>query len=179
MVPDQATANAIAIALQGGASFAAAAAPAGARRRGHLGWPADPRRNLPALAGDAVATPHSRPPAGSIVGPIQSRIGWHVVKIDSVRREGGKPLSAARSEIAAKLAADKRKDALEDLVDPRPGRASTKAATSPKLRPQAKLTVTETPLITANGTARDNPPFACRPSSPRRFRTGFELTPGR
>ena len=42
---------------------------------------------------------------GAIVGPVQSDLGWHVVKVESVRQEGGKSLAAARVEIAASLTA--------------------------------------------------------------------------
>ena len=40
-----------------------------------------------------------------------------MVKVDSVKTEGGKSLDQARAEITAKLTADKRKSAIEDLVD--------------------------------------------------------------
>ena len=116
VVPDRNTANAIAARARGGASFVAAAAPAGSERGRHLRRPADPRRIRRRWPATRSRRRPSRPPSGGIVGPIQSDLGWHVVKVDSVRREGGKPLAAARAEIAAKLTADKRKEALTDLV---------------------------------------------------------------
>jgi peptidyl-prolyl cis-trans isomerase D len=97
------------------------------------------------------------------------------VKVDSVRREGGKTLAAARAEIAAKLTADKRKEALTDLVtkveDAIAGGSNYAEAAS-----QAKLPVTETPLITASGVARDNPDFRLPPELAPALKGGFELT---
>ena len=52
-----------------------------------------------------------------IVGPVQSDFGWVVVKVDSVKTQGGKSLAEATPEIAAKLNAQKHKDAIEDIVD--------------------------------------------------------------
>ena len=59
----------------------------------------------------------SLPPTGAVVGPIQSDFGWVVVKVDSIKAGSGKTLEQAKAEIAAKLNADKRKGAIEDLVD--------------------------------------------------------------
>ena len=52
----------------------------------------------------------------SIVGPIQSDLGWHVVRVDDLRGEAGRSLAEARAEIVTKLGADKRKEALLDRV---------------------------------------------------------------
>ena len=173
VVPSQNTANAIAARARGGASFVAATAPAGLS-------PADisvgpqTRVEFAALAGDAVAAAAFAAPSGGIVGPIQSDLGWHVVRVDAIRREGGKPLAAASAEIAAKLNADKRKDALADLVgkveDAVAGGSNYAEAAS-----QAKLTVTETPLITAAGTARDNPAYRFPADLAPALKVGFEL----
>jgi peptidyl-prolyl cis-trans isomerase D len=175
LVPNQNTANAIASRARAGASFVAATAPAGLS-------PADisvgpqTRSEYASLAGDAVATAAFAAPSGGIVGPIQSDLGWYVVKVDSVSREGGKPLSAARSEIAAKLTADKRKEALTDLVakieDAIAGGSNYAEAAA-----LAKLQVSETPLITAAGAARDNPTFHFPTELAAALRSGFDLTP--
>jgi peptidyl-prolyl cis-trans isomerase D len=174
VVPDRNTANAIASRARGGASFVAATAPAGLSAADISVGP-QTRGEFASLAGDAVAAAAFAAPSGGIVGPIQSDLGWHVVKVDSVRREGGKTLAAARAEIAAKLTADKRKEALTDLVtkveDAIAGGSNYAEAAS-----QAKLPVTETPLITASGVARDNPDFRLPPELAPALKGGFELT---
>ncbi|MGI8611785.1 MAG: SurA N-terminal domain-containing protein, partial [Sphingomicrobium sp.] len=173
VVPDQAAANAIATRARGGASFVAAAAPAGLSAADISVGP-QTRGQFAALAGDRVAAAAFAAQSGAIVGPVQSDLGWHVVKVDSIRREGGKTLAAARSEIAARLTAEKRKEALTDLVTTiedsiSEGGNFTEAAA------QAKLQVTETPLVTANGTARDNSSFRLPAELAPALRSGFEL----
>lgn len=174
VVPDRNTANAIAARARGGASFVAATAPAGLSAADISVGP-QTRGEFATLAGDAVAAAAFAAPAGAIVGPVQSDLGWHVVKIDEVRREGGKTLAEARSEIAARITADKRKDALADLVEQVEdaidgGSNFTEAAA------QARLTVTETPLITATGVARGDPSFRLPAELAAALRSGFELT---
>ena len=173
VVPDQAAANAIAARARGGASFAAATAPAGLSAADISVGP-QTRAEFAALAGDRIAAAAFSAQSGAIVGPIQSDLGWHVVKIDSIRREGGKTLAAARTEIAAKLTSEKRKEALTDLVA-KIEDAISEGSNFTEAAAQAKLPVTETPLITANGAARGNPSFKLPAEYAAALRSGFEL----
>jgi peptidyl-prolyl cis-trans isomerase D len=98
------------------------------------------------------------------------------VKVDSVKTQGGKSLAQAHDEIAAKLNADKRKAAVEDMVDKIQdavdnGNNFTEAAAS------AKLPVTTTPLITAAGTSRGDANFHLSPDLAPALKTGFEIAP--
>lgn len=173
VVPDQATAQAIANRARGGQAFAAAAAPAGLSAADISVGP-QTREQFTELAGQQVAAAAFGAQDGAIVGPIQSDIGWHVVKIDGIRREGGKPLEAVRGEIASKIEAQKRKTALEEIVNQvqdslDDGSSFTEAAAA------AKLTVTETPPITANGRSRIDPNFKLAPELTPILKSGFEL----
>jgi peptidyl-prolyl cis-trans isomerase D len=174
VVPDRNTANAIAARARGGATFVAATAPAGLSAEDISVGP-QTRGEFAALAGDAVAAAVFAAASGAIVGPIQSDLGWHVVKIDSIRREGGKPLAAARAEIAAKVTEDKRKEALADLVDKVDG-AITGGGNFAEAAAEARLPVSETPLITAAGTARGDPAYRFPADLAAALRSGFELT---
>ncbi|MEO5612352.1 MAG: SurA N-terminal domain-containing protein, partial [Sphingomicrobium sp.] len=176
VVQDRNAANAIAARARGGATFVAATAPAGLSAADISVGP-QTRGEFASLAGDAVAAAAFAAPSGGIVGPLQSDLGWHVVKVDSIRREGGRPLAAARAEIAAKLNADKRKEALTDLVakveDSIAGGSNYVEAAN-----QAKLAVTETALITASGLARGDPGYKLPAEMAPALKSGFELTPG-
>ena len=176
VVPDQATANAIAGARRGGrASPPRLLRPASAPPTSRVG--AQTREQFASLAGDAVAGAAFAAPAGAIVGPIQSDFGWHVVKVDRSSAKAARPLAAARAEIAAKLTADKRKEALEDLVDKvqdaiDDGSNFTEAAAPAKLaghrdaadhRPTARRAA--------------NPGFKLPPELAPALKTGFEIAP--
>jgi peptidyl-prolyl cis-trans isomerase D len=174
VVPDRNAANAIAARARGGTAFAAAAAPAGLSAADVAVGP-QTRAEFSGLAGEAVAAAAFAASSGAVVGPVQSDLGWHVVKIEQVQREGGKTLAQARPEIAARLTDEKRKGALADLV----GRVEDALAEGSNFSEAAvlgKLPVSETPLITANGTARDNPAFKLPAEFAAALRTGFELT---
>ena len=176
VVPDQAAAQGIANRARGGQTFAAAAAPAGFSAADISVGP-QTREQFTELAGQQVAAAAFAAQDGAIVGPIQSDIGWHVVKIDGIEREGGKPLEAVRSEIATKIATDKRKSALEELVTTvedslDDGSSFSEAAAA------AKLTPIETPPITADGRSRAQPDYRLPPELAPALKGGFELGEG-
>jgi peptidyl-prolyl cis-trans isomerase D len=175
VVPDQATANAIAQRAKGGQALAAAAAPAG-NNAAVTSVTDQTRQAYAAAAGDKVAAAVFAAPSGAVVGPIQSDFGWTVVKVDSVKTVGGKTLAEATPEITAKLNADKRKNAVEDVVDKLQdaldnGSNFTEAAAA------AKLQVTTTPLIFANGTSKADPNFKLDPKLAPAVKSGFDLAP--
>jgi len=175
VVPDQATANAIAQRAKGGQALSAAAAPAGANAA--LTSLQDQNRAAYAsVAGEKTAAAVFAAPSGAIVGPIQSDFGWVVVKIDAVKAGGGKTIEQARTEIAAKLNADKRKAAIEDMVD-KVQTALDDGSNFAEAVAAAKLTVTTTPLIAANGTSRVDAAYKAPPELAPVVKTGFEIAP--
>jgi peptidyl-prolyl cis-trans isomerase D len=173
VAPDQATANAIVQRLRNGQSFAAAAAPAGFTAQDiELG--AQTREQFTTVAGARVAGAAFGAAEGAVVGPIQSENGWHVVRIDRIQREGGKTVAEARTEISAKLVVDKRKAAIENIVnlvqDAIDGGGSfTEAAAA------GKLAIVETPPVTADGRSRADPSYSLPPELAPTLKAGFEL----
>ena len=173
---DQAAAQGVANRAKGGQAFAAAAAPAGFS-------PADisvgpqTKQQFTDLAGAQVASVAFGAAQGAVLGPIRSEFGWHVVKIDGVRREGGKSLDAARAEISAKLTADKRKARIDELAD-KVQTAIDDGASFSEAVAQAKLQVVETPPLTAAGTSISNPTFKPAPAVVAALKSGFELAEG-
>ena len=173
VVPDQATANAIAERAKAGATLSAAAAPAGANAA--VTTLSDQSRQAYAgVAGDQAATAVFAAAKGAIVGPIHSDFGWVVVKVDAVKAGGGKTLEQAKSEIAAKLNDDKRKGAIEELVD-KVQNALDGGANFTEAVGAAKLPVTTTPLIVANGASRTDASFKLAPELAPVLQSGFQM----
>jgi peptidyl-prolyl cis-trans isomerase D len=173
VVQDQAAANGIAARAKAGATIAAAAAPLGANAA--VSSLADKSQDdYASVAGDKAAAAVFAAPSGSVVGPIQSQFGWLVAKVDSVKTIGGKTLDQARSEIGVTITESKRKDAIEDLVD-KVQSAVDGGANFTEAAAQSKLTVTTTPLITADGASRDNPSFRLPPELAPALKAGFDL----
>jgi peptidyl-prolyl cis-trans isomerase D len=175
VVPDQATANAIAARARSGASLAAAAAPAGANAA-VTSLDAQTRQAYASVAGDKIAAAVFSAPAGTVVGPLQSDFGWVVVKVESAKTQSGKSLEQAKSEIAAKLNADKRKEAIEDLVD-KVQSAVDSGGNFTEAAGGAKLTVTTTPLVMVTGNSRADPSYKLPPELAPALKTGFEIAP--
>lgn len=175
VVPDQKTAAAIAARAKAGATMAAAAAPAGTNAA-VTDLPAQNFADYSSAAGDKIAKAVFAAPSGAILGPLQSDFGWVVVKVSKVEGKGGKTLAQARGEIAAKLNAEKRKEALEVLVD-KVQTAIDEGSNFGEAAAAAKLTVVTTPLVTANGASRSNAsqrlPQALGPA----LKAGFEIAP--
>lgn len=174
VVPDRVAADAIAARAKGGANLAAAAAPAGLAA-GDVTVGEQTRQQFTSLAGEAVAAATFAAAEGAVVGPVQSDLGWHVVKVESIRRESGRSLEQARGEIAARLTAEKRKNALTDILT----RVEDQIAEGANLSEAAasvKVPVTETPLVTSAGTSRSDPGFRLPAEYAAALRSGFELT---
>ena len=175
VVPEQATANGIAARARAGASIADAAKPAGANAA-VTSITDQSREAYAAAAGGAVANAVFAAKAGAVVGPIQSDFGWVVVKVDSVKDQGGKTLAQARTEIAAALNDNKRKEALEALAD----KVQTAVDEGSNLVEAAKaagVAVTTTPVIMANGLSRQNPAHRTDPELAPAVKAGFEIAP--
>lgn len=175
VVPDQKTAAAIAARARAGATLQAAAAPAG-NNAALTDLPDQNFADYASAAGNKVATAAFAAPSGGVVGPLQSDFGWVVVKVTKVNATSGKTLAQARGEIAAKLNADKRKEALETLVDT----VQTKiddGGNFAEAAAAAKLSVTTTPLVMANGASRTNASQRLPQSLAPALKTGFEIAP--
>lgn len=175
VVPDQKTASAIAARAKGGAALAAAAAPAGANAA-TTALKSQTREAYASVGGDKIAAAAFSAPAGGVVGPFQSDFGWIVAKVDSIKTVGGKSLEAAHSEIAAKLNADKRKQAIEDAVT-KVQDAVDDGSNFAEAAAQAKLQVSTTPLVMADGTSRSDPAYRVPAELAPALRAAFEIAP--
>jgi peptidyl-prolyl cis-trans isomerase D len=175
LVPDQATAAGIAARAKGGAALAKAAEPAGAKAA--ITAPkAQTQAAYASVGGGPIANAVFAAASGAVIGPLKSDFGWVVVKVDAIHTTGGKSLEAARAEIAAKLADDKRKQAVEDLVD-KAQDAIENGSNFEQVAQQLKLPVTTTPLVTADGTSRADAGYKFPPELIAGLKTGFDLGP--
>jgi peptidyl-prolyl cis-trans isomerase D len=173
VVQNQAAANAIAAKVKSGSTIAAAAGTNAA-----VTTITDQSRDAYAgAAGGKVADAVFSASKGSIVGPVQGDFGWVVAKVDSIKSTGGKTLDQAKPEIAAKLKESKAKEAIEDTVDKVQDAIDNNGTNFTEAAAQAKLPITQTPLIVANGTSRVDPNFKAAPELAAAIKTGFDISP--
>jgi peptidyl-prolyl cis-trans isomerase D len=175
VVPDQNVARQIAQRARGGQSFVEAVKPAGLSGADVSVGPQS-RQQFANLAGDKVAAAAFNASAGEIVGPVQSDLGWHVVKVDSVKTQPGRSLAQVRDEIAERITAEKRAAALGDLIN-RVQDAIDGGANFDEAAKAANLPVTTTPPITASGSARGDPSYEFPEELAPALKSGFELMP--
>ncbi|MBW0144944.1 peptidylprolyl isomerase [Sphingomicrobium clamense] len=177
VLPDEATAVMVADAAREG-SFADAVAPQGFSAADVSVGP-QTREQFEDLTSEGVAAAvfANSVDAGSIVGPVRSSFGWHVVRVDSIRSEGGTSPAEARAQVIADLRAAQRQASLsekvadfEDLI--RDGASFTEAAA------ETGLTITETPAITASGRDLDNPDYRLPDGYQQALTNGFQMFAG-
>jgi peptidyl-prolyl cis-trans isomerase D len=111
-----------------------------------------------------------------VIGPVQSDFGWVVAKVEAVKTQGGKSLAEARGEIADKLTAEKRKEAIEDIVD-KVQNAVDEGSNFSEAAAANKLPVTTTPLVTIAGTSRSDAGYKLPGDLAPALKTGFEIAP--
>ena len=175
VVPDQNVAQQIAQRARGGQSFVEAVRPAGLSAQDVSVGP-QTRAEFARLAGEQVAAQTWNASAGSVVGPVRSELGWHVVKVDSVRTQPGKSLGQVRDEIAARITAEKRTNAIADVVD-KVQDAIDNGASFEEAARAGNLPVTRTPAITAAGVARGDTSYKFPEELTPALKSGFELAP--
>lgn len=113
IVPTEAAARALAAEVGKGGSLDAAARAKGLAPSQLADQTRDTLTNQTAKAvSDAAFAAAS----GTLAAPAKSGLGWHVIKVDAVKRNPGKTLDQARPEIVAVLSLEKRRAALSDLA---------------------------------------------------------------
>ncbi|HXH52901.1 MAG TPA: peptidyl-prolyl cis-trans isomerase [Sphingomicrobium sp.] len=175
VVPDRAAAEQIAQRARGGASLAAAAAPAGLSAE-DVALGEQTRQQLAGTASEQVAAAAFGAASGAVVGPVRSDFGWHVLKVESVNRIPGRSLAQARGEIAQRLTADKRQNAIAEMVS-KVEEEIAGGANYQEAAASAGLQITETPLITSDGRSRENSAYRFPEELAPALRSGFELEP--
>ncbi|MCY7279755.1 MAG: peptidylprolyl isomerase, partial [Sphingomonas bacterium] len=173
VVPSKPVADAIAARARS-ASFVDATKPAGFSAADISVGP-QTRDQFAKLTSDRVAAAAFGAASGAVVGPIQSDLGWHVIKIDSIQVDAGQSLAAVRPAIAERLTGEKRKGALADLVAKVEDSIADGSSFAEAVK-AAGLTATKSPPIFANGTARANPGFKFPADLAPALRGGFDLT---
>jgi peptidyl-prolyl cis-trans isomerase D len=100
-----------------------------------------------------------------------------VIKVEKISNQAGKALNSARGEIAARVTADKRKEALTDLVTKIEDSIADGASFAEAIK-AAGISAVRTPAITAGGVARSQPGYQMPPELAPAVRSGFDLGEG-
>jgi len=168
---DQAKAQAVSDAVRQGKDFAAEAKAAGSAL-GDLGWQTKAGVPLPELANAAFALP-----ANGVSAPVQSPLGWHVIKVAGIQPAASRSLADVRDKVIAGLVHDEalnRIFALSTKIEDSIGSGASveEAAGSVEQKP-LKIAA-----IDAQGNGPDGKPVAGVPLEPAFLQTVFDTASG-
>lgn len=112
IVADQNAANTLAAKIKGGEAMAAAAQGAGLQPStvDNAEKESFARASSPQIADAAFAAAQ-----GTVVGPLRSPLGWHIVKVEKIEQIPGKTLDQVRGEITTAVTQRKEAEALANL----------------------------------------------------------------
>ena len=147
VVPTQAAAQAIVAEVRGGKALDVAAREKGLAT---ASIPAATQVELTANASAAVAQAAFAAQSGAIATPARGGLGWYVLRVDTIDKRPARTLEQARGEIAAALAAEQRRAALDDLTADIEERFDNGESLADVAR-ELKLELTSTAPATADG----------------------------
>lgn len=153
ILPTEAAARAVAAEVAKGKTLEAAAVEKGLSASSLA---ATDKTGLAGSASQAVADAAFAAAQGAIASPARSPIGWHLIHVDGIDRRPERTLDQVRGEIVTQLAAAKRRSALGDLT----ARLEEEFDKGGNLADAAKelgLTIQQTPALTADGKAYQDP----------------------
>lgn len=171
IVPTEAAARAVIAEVTGGKSLEAAAGAKGlsAAKLGPIA-----KLALAGQTSQAVADASFAVASGALAAPARSGLGWHVIRVDGIDRRPERTLEQARGEIAAALAVQKRRAALNDFS----ARIEEEFENGGNLADAAKqlgIEVQQTPAITADGRIYGKPAETAPPILARALQTAFAM----
>jgi peptidyl-prolyl cis-trans isomerase D len=159
IVPSEATAKSISDKAKGGMALAAAAKSAGAEAT--LLDPQD-KSAFAGLSSGAIADAAFAAKQGATLPPLKSALGWHVVRVLSIKSNAAKPLAAVRSELEAALIKSKTDAAMSEFIATIEEKIDGGATFDDVIKTEG-LTFVSTPAVTAGGIAPSTPTFKAGP----------------
>jgi peptidyl-prolyl cis-trans isomerase D len=175
ILPDQAAARGFAAKLAAGTSFAQAASQAGfSPTDTSLGQ--QDKAAFARLTNAAVANAAFSAAQGATTAPVQSPLGWHVVRVEAINSRPAVPFANVRAELTAQVGERKRQEAIAALVakveDALGGGSSMEEVA------QANgLRIQETPPLTATGQNPADPSFRAPAELAPLLKSAFEMSP--
>jgi len=174
VLPDLAAAQAFALRVRGGTSFADAAAQA-QFSAADISVADQTRETFAGVTSPEVAQAAFGAEQGALVGPTRSPLGFHLVRVEAIERTPARPLETVRAEIVEAVRQRKLVDALGGLV----ARLEDRLADGASLEEAAaseRLQLVATPPVTESGQAPGQAWQAPAELQPL-LRSAFEMDP--
>jgi peptidyl-prolyl cis-trans isomerase D len=173
VLPDLPTARTFASRMAEGASFEQAAQRAGFSA-GDIAIGQQTKAQFARTTADAVANAAFSAARGAVTAPLQSPLGWHIVRVDAINSTPATPLAAARPEIERQLAQAKQTEALGTLVT-KIEDALAEGSSFEEVARGNGLQVQQTPPVTGSGLQPTVPGYRPPAELAPLLKTGFEM----
>lgn len=174
VLPSQAAAQAFAARVRAGTPFLDAAAQAGFSPR-DVSFADQRRDQFAGITNAQVADAAFAAAQGTVVGPIHSEFGFHVVRVERIQATPARPLEAVRGDIVRVLEQRKRTAALAAIV----GRAEDQISDGANFDEVAQaehLNIVTTPALTRDGhVASGSPPWQADADLQPLLRPAFDI----
>ena len=174
VLPDQAAAQRFVQQVRGGTSFVDAARAAGFTAA-DIGVANQSQAQFAGTTGPEVASAAFAATQGAVVGPVRSRLGFHVVRTERINETPAQPLETVRPAIVQAIEQRKLADALNTLIERVEQRIADGANVEEAARAE-RLALVTTPPITATGQVPGQA-FVLPPELQPALRSAFELDP--
>ena len=155
IVPDQASANALAAKIKAGSSIQAAAKTAGSEA---TTLSAQDKAGYAGLSSAAIADAAFATAQAMVTVPAKSGLGWHVVRVDKINNIAGKTLADVRATLIVDLTKSKTEAALAELIT-KVEDAIADGSTFDDVVKAEGLSAVTTPAITATGISPADPKY--------------------
>ncbi|MEH6756546.1 MAG: SurA N-terminal domain-containing protein [Parasphingorhabdus sp.] len=171
ILPTEAAAKALANKINGGMSIGAAAKSVGLSVS-EVG--AVNKSALAESASQSVANAVFATPSGGVSTPAQSALGWHIAKINDVRKVPAQSLEQVRAQIVAELSRAKIDDVLAELTVKMEDEFAAGSSLADVAKAEA-LKIESTPMLLANGQNPQDPNYRPIPEMQRILAVAFSL----
>lgn len=132
------------------------------------------KTNLSSSASQAVADAVFAAPQGGIAKPARGKLGWAVVRVDSINQVAAKSLAAARGEIETELSKTRAEEMLTEMTSEIED-AFADGSTISDMAKQNGLSVQTSPKLFANGQNPANPQYKPVPEMQIILPAAFQL----
>ncbi|HWJ68953.1 MAG TPA: peptidyl-prolyl cis-trans isomerase [Sphingobium sp.] len=114
-------------------------------------------------------------PKGTVLGPYRTALGWAVLHVDDAREVAGKTLEQAKAELEPGVRAAKAKLLFSEYLNDIDNKLGEGTAFA-ELAKERHLTLVETPLLTQDGKALDDPAYQPNAAVSAILKPGFSMT---
>lgn len=170
----QQQATAFAQRVRGGTAFVAAAQGAGFQAS-DVTFPNQSQTQFAAVTNADIAVQAFRAQRGETIGPVRSPLGVHVVRVETVTINAGRPLASVREAIVREITRRKTAAAVNAFAASLEQQLAD--SSFEEVARNARLTVVTSPSITAEGLQANGAPFAMSAELRAILPVAFEMDP--